>query len=204
MHWKAVFLDKDGTLIENVPYNVDPALIRLTDEALEGLRLLQAGCYKLIVVSNQSGIARGLFKEEDLLPVEERLHQLLSEGCVSLDGFYYCPHHAGGVVRQYAQDCTCRKPNPGMLFRAADEHHVNLTASWLLGDILDDIEAGNRAGCRTILVDNGNETEWRLTTHRRPDFIVKNLFVAAYLIRAIEDFNRLEPLSSGDYEHKFA
>lgn len=201
---KAVFLDKDGTLIKNVPYNVDPELIRLTDGALEALRLLQAGGYKLIVVSNQSGIARGLFDEEDLLPVETRLQRLLSAAYVSLDDFYYCPHHPAGVVPQYARQCSCRKPKPGMLFNAADDHQINLAESWLIGDILHDVEAGNLAGCKTILVDNGNETEWRLTDDRQPEFIVKNLFLAAYLIRATENSNRVETLANGRYEHKSA
>jgi histidinol-phosphate phosphatase family protein len=182
----AVFLDKDGTLIENVPYNVDPALIRLADGALQSLGLLQQAGYQVIVVSNQSGVARGYFGERDLIPVESRLRQQLAEGSVALSGFYYCPHHPEGALQLYSRECVCRKPKPGMLFEAARHHRINLSTSWLIGDILDDIESGNRAGCRTILLDNDHETEWRITPVRRPDFIVQNLLAAADVILLTE------------------
>lgn len=176
---KAVFLDKDGTLIENVPYNVDPEKIRLTEGAVEGLQLLYAAGFQLIVVSNQAGIARGLFTEDQLVPVKERLSHLLADAGVSLSGFYYCPHHPEGKIRQYAVPCFCRKPNPGMLFQAAREQSLNLADSWFIGDILNDIEAGRRADCRTVLIDNGNETEWKLAPLREPNYKVPNLLEAA-------------------------
>ena len=182
MNAKAVFLDKDGTLIEDMPYNVDPELIRLSAGALEALRLLQDLGYRLIVVTNQSGVARGYFQEEKLRQVEERLRQLLSSAGIRLSGFYYCPHHPQGVVSQYALECPCRKPRPGMLYDAARECHLDLRASWLVGDILNDVEAGNRAGCRTILIDNRHETEWILTPIREPGFLVKDLKEAAQVI----------------------
>jgi len=166
----AVFLDKDGTLIENVPYNIDPALIRLADGALQSLDLLQQAGYQVIVVSNQSGVARGYFGERDLIPVESRLRQQLAEGSVALSGFYYCPHHPEGALQLYSRECVCRKPKPGMLFEAARHHRINLSTSWLIGDILDDIESGNRAGCRTILLDNDHETEWRITPRAATGF----------------------------------
>jgi D-glycero-D-manno-heptose 1,7-bisphosphate phosphatase len=179
---KAVFLDKDGTLVEDIPYNVDPDRIRLTEGAYDGLRLLQQQGYKLIVVTNQSGVARGFFNELDLQPVRNRLGELLATAGVFLTDFYYCPHHPEGSVSQYVVDCGCRKPQPGMLHRAAREHHLDLSASWLVGDILNDIQAGNQAGCRTVLLDNNHETEWNVTPIRQPDFIVKNLKDAADMI----------------------
>ncbi len=179
---KAVFLDKDGTLIEDIPYNIDPDRIRLTEGALEGLRLLQQNGYCLIVVTNQSGVARGYFEAQELRPVEKRLRELLLAGDVSLAGFYFCPHHPAGKIAKYAVDCLCRKPRPGMLYQAARQHEIDLPDSWLIGDILHDIEAGNRAGCQTILIDNGHETEWEWTSLRRPRFIVKNLYEAALAI----------------------
>jgi D-glycero-D-manno-heptose 1,7-bisphosphate phosphatase len=179
---KAVFLDKDGTLIEDVPYNVDPELIHLSKGAVECLRTLQEKGYCLIVVTNQSGVARGYFEETELIQVEMRLRKLLSSEGIYLTGFYYCPHHPDGEVSKYAVDCFCRKPHPGMLYRAALEHHVNLSASWLVGDILNDIEAGNRVGCRTVLVDNAHETEWKITNDRTPEFIVKDLISVANII----------------------
>ncbi len=176
---KAVFLDKDGTLVEDVPYNVDPDRVRLTEGALESLRLLQEHGYQLIVITNQSGIARGFFEEWDLHPVRQRIGELLAPAGIVLTDFYYCPHHPEGTVSKYAVDCFCRKPQPGMLYRAALEHDIRLADSWVVGDILHDVEAGNRAGCKTILVDNHHETEWNLNTIRRPKFTVKNLESAA-------------------------
>src|SRR5262249_37257404 len=110
MGMRAVSLDKDGTLIEDVPYNVDPAQIRLLPGAALGLRALHDAGYQLFVVSNQSGVARGLFAEEALEPVERRLHELLADIGVPLSGFYYCPHHPEGVSRPYAMVCSCQKP----------------------------------------------------------------------------------------------
>lgn len=182
MSAKAVFLDKDGTLVEDIPYNIDPDLIQLTEGALEGLRILQAEGYRLIVVTNQSGIARGYFEEPALGGVEKRLQELLQPADIPLTGFYYCPHHPDGTIPEYALNCSCRKPQPGLLQRAAREHDIDLASSWLVGDILNDIEAGKRAGCRAILIDNGNETEWELSPVRQPDFVVKNLYEAALTI----------------------
>src|SRR5438093_11179442 len=109
----AVFLDKDGTLIEDVPYNVDPGQITLAPGAAEGAALLAEAGYALVVVSNQSGVARGLFKEDALIAVERRLRELLAVLDVPLAGFFYCPHHPQGKVPRYATVCSCRKPAPG-------------------------------------------------------------------------------------------
>ena len=178
-----IFLDKDGTLIKDVPYNVDPELICLEPGAARGLqRLAQAG-YHFVVVSNQSGVARGYFKAEALGPVADRLDALIREAAgVGLAGFYYCPHHPQGSLAEYAVECDCRKPQPGLLLKAAADLGIDLERAWMVGDILNDVEAGKRAGCRTILVDNGNETEWKPGPLRKPDWIVKNLEEAAEAI----------------------
>ena len=197
---KVVFFDKDGTLVKDVPYNVDPDLIQLTEGALDGLRLLQEHEYRLFIVTNQSGVARGYFEEQALSAVEKRLQGLLSAAGVRLSGFYYCPHHPRGNVPKYSVECSCRKPQPGMLQKAALEHRINLASSWLVGDILNDIEAGNRAGCRTVLVDNGNETEWILNPRRHPGFTVKNLFEAASTI--VRESLQEQDLSYGEKEHE--
>jgi D,D-heptose 1,7-bisphosphate phosphatase len=186
MNNKAVFFDKDGTLIDNVPYNVDPEKVRLASGALEGVRLLHEAGFNIYIGTNQSGVARGHFSEAALLPVRDRLAQLLGEVGVPLDGFYYCPHLPDAPVRNYAVQCFCRKPNPGLLFQAARDHDVNLAKSWVVGDILNDVEAGRRADCRTVLVDNGNETEWELSPLRRPHFTVTNLLDVARVILAEE------------------
>lgn len=170
----AVFVDKDGTLVEDVPYNVDPERIALAPGAEEAIRRFAESGYRVIVVSNQPGAALGLFPEERLRGVEERLRELLDD---ALDGFYYCPHHPEA-------GCRCRKPSPGMLLRAAREHGIELERSWMIGDILDDVEAGRRAGCRTVLIDNGNETEWNMSEVRRPDLAAADLAEAAAMILA--------------------
>lgn len=148
----AVFLDKDGTLIENVSYNVDRRKIRLMPGAGEALRILQEAGYRLVVVTNQSGVAKGYFTEDELLAAWEALRETLRGHGVALDAFYYCPHPADDELPPGALPCTCRKPLPGLLQRAAAELGLGLSRSWLIGDILDDVEAGRRAGCRTVLV----------------------------------------------------
>jgi D-glycero-D-manno-heptose 1,7-bisphosphate phosphatase len=167
---KAVFVDKDGTLVENVPYNVDPARLALTPGAAGGIARLVRHGYRVIVVSNQPGIALGKYPAAALQPVQQRLRELLP-----LEGFYYCPHAPGA-------GCECRKPAAGLIERAAREHGVALGESWLIGDILDDIEAGRRAGCKTVLLDHGNETQWELSPERVPHHIARDLGEAAALI----------------------
>lgn len=179
---RAVFLDKDGTLIEDIPYNVEPARIRFLPGAAAGLRALHAAGFLLIIISNQSGVARGYFPEAALAPVEERLRALLAAVGVPLAGFYYCPHHPDGIVPEYAVTCLCRKPSHGLLIRASREHAIDRRASWFVGDILDDIEAGHRAGCRTVLIDNGGETLWERSPDRTPDYVATDLTSAARII----------------------
>jgi D-glycero-D-manno-heptose 1,7-bisphosphate phosphatase len=178
----AAFVDKDGTLVENVPYNVDPARILLLPGAAEGVRALYETGYCVIVVSNQSGVAQGLFTEAALDPVAQRLHALLRACGVPLTGFYYCPHHPQGTVSAYAKPCRCRKPGPGLIECAAREHSIDLQRSWMIGDILDDVEAGRRAGCQTLLIDNGGETEWIWSPLRVPHYQAPDLLQAARII----------------------
>ena len=185
MRKRAVFLDKDGTLIEDVPYNVEPARMALVRQAGPALQLLQRMGYRLLVVTNQSGGARGLFPAAALGPVRARLTALLMPYGVALAGFYYCPHHEQGAIARYAIACTCRKPMPGLIARAATEHGIDLARSWMIGDILNDIEAGHRAGCRSALIDNGNETEWQMTPLRLPDIIAPDLYTAARRIAGL-------------------
>ncbi len=178
----AVFFDKDGVLHEKIPNNVNPSLMSLTQGAGEALRQLQSAGYWLFVISNQPGVAKGLFKEEALLAVRRRLNEMLGSEGVTLNGFYYCPHHPEGRIKQYSMECFCRKPSPGMLFRAAREHNLDLSNSWFIGDILNDIECGRRANCGTILVENGNEKDWHDGAMRRPHFTVSNMLEAAQIV----------------------
>jgi histidinol-phosphate phosphatase family protein len=177
----AIFLDKDGTLLEDVPYNVDPARIALAPGAGEGLRMLGATGSPLIVVSNQPGVALGLFPEAALEGVAKRLGELFALHGATLGGFYFCPHApaADGSIH-----CACRKPGDGLLRQAAEAHGLALEGSWMIGDILNDVEAGRRAGCRTILIANGNETHWQPGTLRVPDYIVGRFDEAAAIVVA--------------------
>jgi D,D-heptose 1,7-bisphosphate phosphatase len=178
----AIFLDKDGTLIDDVPYNVDPDRIRLSANAGAGLALMRDAGYRLFIISNQSGVARGLFGEAALDAVWRRIDALLAPCQVEIDGVYWCPHHPEGAVPAYARECECRKPQPGMLLRAAAEHDIDLSRSWMIGDILHDVEAGHRAGCASVLIDNGNETEWQMSALRQPDIVAADLLAAAQAI----------------------
>lgn len=171
---RAVFVDKDGTLVKNVPYNIDPAKMEFYPDVIIGLRKLQDAGYKIIIVTNQPGVALGYFSIYDIENLGHALSGILFEHNVLLDGFYYCPHLETGIVKEYSQKCDCRKPLPGMMETAARKLKIDLCRSWMIGDILHDVESGNRAGCRTVLIDNGNETEWILNEIRRPDFVVKN------------------------------
>lgn len=173
---RAVFFDKDGTLIPDIPYNCDPARIAFVPGAEAVLRALATDGFELFVVSNQSGVARGLFPGSALEAVTAKLHALFLEAGVRLSGVFYCVHAPGG-------DCCCRKPRPGMLLQAALRHDLCLPDSWMVGDIQDDVEAGNAAGARTVLVANGNEREWRPGPRRTPDAIVANFADVADAIR---------------------
>lgn len=197
---KAIFLDKDGTLVEDVPYSCDVNLIRLMPGVQQGLRRLDAAGYVLIVVSNQSGVAHGLFSVEALSFVEMKLRSLLTDADIRLDGFYYCPHHPDGQIPAYATTCDCRKPSPGLFMQAASDWAINLSASWMIGDILHDVEAGRRAGCRTILLDNGHETEWDLGAYRCPHYLAADLGVAADIILTV-DSGAMLPDIAGSWRH---
>lgn len=184
-----IFLDKDGTLLENLPYNADPLRMQLAPGADEALRRLGTLDLRLFVVSNQPGVALGCFPASALLAVEARLRDLFVEHGASLTAFFYCPHAPDAAG---ASVCDCRKPMPGLLLQAAVVHGVDLSASWMIGDILDDVEAGRRAGCKTVLIDNGNETEWRMGPRRQPHCCVADMAAAARIVaRAIADASEL-------------
>lgn len=184
---RVIFLDKDGTLIPDIPYNVDPKLISLSPDAVYGLQQLQLEGYSFIIVSNQSGIAEGKFGHAEILAVWSAINDLLSTHGIILIDFYYCPHSAAKMKSPLGYNCDCRKPKPGLLFRAAREHSIDLSASWMIGDILNDVEAGNAAGCKTILINNGNETKWEMNDRRTPDIMVSSINAAAdFIVKGYE------------------
>lgn len=178
----AVFLDKDGTLVENVPHNVDPAKLRFMPGVIDGLRLLDGSGYVLVIVTNQPGLALGHFDRHAWVRLTHALlERIQHEAGVAITDVMACPHAAASDGRPA---CLCRKPAPGMLRQAAVKHHLDLAQSWMVGDILDDVEAGRRAGCRSVLVDVGNETLWQMTPLRHPHHRVANLMEAARRITA--------------------
>ena len=142
MSEKAIFLDRDDTLIEDPGYINDPEQVKLLDGVPEALIQLKNLGYKLIVVTNQSAVAHGIVTEKVLDEIHERLKQLLADKNAFLDRIYYCPYHPEGVVPKYCKESNSRKPSPGMLLKAADEMDIDLSRSWCVGKRNRDIEAG--------------------------------------------------------------
>jgi len=151
----AVFLDRDGTINEEVNYLSRMEQLRLYPQTPEAIRLVNAAGMKAVVVTNQSGIARGYFTEEFVRSVHDRINELLRADGAFIDGFYVCPHHPVYGNGIYKQDCDCRKPKPGLLLQAAAELDIDLARSYMVGDMLKDIEAGKRAGAKGVLVRTG-------------------------------------------------
>ena len=178
----AVFLDKDGSLVEDLPYNVDPARLVFTPRALPALRLLDAAGYALVVVTNQPGLATGRFTQAAFDRLAAALiARVAAEAGVRLAGVHACPHAPDAHGRPA---CACRKPADGLLRAAAAEHGFDLARSWMVGDILDDVEAGARAGARSVLLDVGHETLWepgllRVPRHRARDLLDAAEFIVA-------------------------
>jgi len=151
----AVFLDRDGTLVREVDYLRTAAQLRLLRGAADAIRRLNEAGLAVVLATNQSGIGRGLFTEAELQAVNDELQRRLAARGARLDAIYYCPHHPGAAVPIYRKRCRCRKPAPGLLLRAARDLDLDLSRSFAVGDSARDIEAGARAGCRTILVRTG-------------------------------------------------
>jgi D-glycero-D-manno-heptose 1,7-bisphosphate phosphatase len=151
----AVFLDRDGTINEEIGYMDRMEKLRLIPGAAEAIRLINATGMKTVVVTNQSGVARGIFTESFVAETHARLGEMLRAEGASLDGIYFCPHHPTEGRGDYLRVCECRKPAPGLLFRAAAELDLDPARSYMVGDTLKDIEAGRRAGAQGILVRTG-------------------------------------------------
>lgn len=149
----ALFADKDGTIVEDVPFNVDPRRIRFLPGAVEGLRTFSEAGFLPVIVTNQSGVARGLFSERELQWYLEALMDSLADAGVRIAHIEYCPHDAiGGHPHAEDVGCACRKPRPGMILRAAALIGADVRRSWMIGDTEEDVEAGASAGCSTALL----------------------------------------------------
>lgn len=176
---RAIFLDRDGTLNEEVGYICELAQFRLYDFAAEAVRLINEAGWLAIVVTNQSGIARGLLTEESLAQVHERMKSELAQGGAYVDAIYHCPHHPELGAPPYLLECDCRKPKPGLLNRAAEEFELDLSACVAVGDRLRDVETAQAVGGRGVLVLTGFGRE-RMESESgvQPDHVATNLLEA--------------------------
>jgi D-glycero-D-manno-heptose 1,7-bisphosphate phosphatase len=180
---RAVFLDRDGTVIEEVGYLSDLKQLRLIPGAAASIKRLNEAGLKVVLVTNQSGVARGYFTEAFVSETHELLGKMLGLEDARLDGIYYCPHHPKAGDSPYMAACDCRKPGTGMLEQAARELGIDVKASFVVGDKWSDVELGQRAGAHSILVrsgyapdDPGNARPARLSD---PEFIAETLTEAA-------------------------
>ncbi|HXW04517.1 MAG TPA: HAD family hydrolase [Vicinamibacterales bacterium] len=153
---RAVFLDRDGTLIEEMGYLDRLDRLQFFPYSIDAVRLLNRAGFAVVVTTNQAGIARGLVEESFVAAAHRAIAERLAAGGASIDGFYYCPHHPDGIVPALRQACECRKPRPGMLVRAASELQLDLSRSFAVGDRLHDVEAAETVGGRGILVRTGH------------------------------------------------
>lgn len=151
----AVFIDRDGTINVEKEYLHQPEDFEFIPGVPEALRLLATAGYLIVVVTNQSGVARGFYSEEDVRRLHDHMDALLEREGAMVNAYYYCPHHPDSGFDKYRRDCDCRKPHPGMLLQAAEELKIDLAASWMIGDKRADVEAGKAAGCRSVLVLTG-------------------------------------------------
>ncbi|WLS78166.1 D-glycero-beta-D-manno-heptose 1,7-bisphosphate 7-phosphatase [Erwinia pyri] len=152
----AIFLDRDGTMNVDHGYVHEIDNFQFIDGAIEAMQELKKMGYALVMVTNQSGIARGMFSEDTFMQLTEWMDWSLADRDVDLDGIYFCPHHPEAVVEEYRQQCDCRKPAPGMLLAAQKELNIDMAASYMVGDKIDDVLAGKAAGVGiNVLVRSG-------------------------------------------------
>lgn len=189
MRQAAVFLDRDGTINEEVGYVDRLEKLTLIPGAAGAIRLLNRRGIKAVVVTNQSGVARGFFDESFVAALHDRLKGLLGEQGAFLDGVYYCPHHPREGRGPYLRTCECRKPAPGLVMRAQEKLDLDLARSYMVGDTLNDIEAGMRAGVKGILVRTGHgEKAAEMLNGHDPDLpetMVRPVHIAADLCEAV-------------------
>ena len=179
---KVFFLDRDGVIIEDKNYLSSPDQVVLCEGTVSAFRRIKDAGYGIVVVSNQSGIARGYFTEKDLEKVEKRIEELLAaSGSPVPDKWYYCPHHAKGSVPEYSFDCDCRKPKPGLFLRAGKELDIDFSQSVVIGDKISDLEGGFSAGCgKGVLVLTGHGKE------QEPVKLAKKYETASGILEAVE------------------
>jgi D-glycero-D-manno-heptose 1,7-bisphosphate phosphatase len=163
---RAVFLDRDGVITEDPPHYAHRLdQLKLIPESAEAIKLLNNNGFNVIVVSNQSGVARGYYDEHDVQIFNRAMEEELKKKGAHIDAIYYCLHHPDAKIETYRRDCDCRKPKPGMIKRAEKDLDLDLKESFMIGDKKSDIEAGHRAGCKTMLVLTGHGKEESTKIH---------------------------------------
>lgn len=168
---RAVFIDRDGTINVNYGYINNPNDFKMYPGVAKGIKLLQENGFKIIVITNQSGIARGYFSEKSLEEIHEKMKKELSKEDAGVDAIYHCPHHPD-------EKCNCRKPNPGMLEKAIKDFDIDIENSFIIGDRMLDVEAGRNVGCKTVLVPEDKELvkKEREESDVKPDYICDDFY----------------------------
>jgi len=186
MSQRAVFIDRDGTISEEVGYINHPSRFRLFPFAAEAIKHLHANGWLAIVVTNQAGVARGYFSEDMIKTVHTRMEQELESGGATLDAIYYCAHHPLVGEPPYRFDCDCRKPRPGLISQAARDFNIDLAKSWMIGDRYSDVELARNATVNSMFVMSGyGRGEWEHQQDgwkQHPDLVAENLLEAVKMI----------------------
>lgn len=183
---KAVFLDRDGVITQDPPHyahRIDQ--LKIIQKSAEAIKLLNENGYKVIVISNQAGVAKGYYNEAEIGIFNTEMKRRLGGEDAYIDAEYYCPHHPNGKIKQYTMACSCRKPRTGMLRQAEKDLDIDMKKSFLVGDKITDIEAGSRVHCKTILVLTGHGTDELIEktgTNIVPDYVSLNLWIAVHQI----------------------
>jgi D-glycero-D-manno-heptose 1,7-bisphosphate phosphatase len=193
---KAVFLDRDGVINELIYYEEQGIIdspftvekFKLFPDVEKAIKKFKKLGFKTIIVSNQPGIAKKNFTIDSFEKVREKMKKELKKKDAEIDLEYYCFHHPDGKISKYKKICKCRKPEPGMLYTAAKEHNIDLSKSWMIGDGITDIQAGNAAGCKTILIGRMKCELCKIMEDEKlkPDFIASNLYKASLIIEKEE------------------
>lgn len=174
----AVFVDRDGTINVDVDFLAAPSQIQLIPRSAEAIRELNERKIPVIVITNQSGIARGLYTEDDLRAVHAEMDRLLAMEGASVTDYFYCPHHAVEGIGRYKVDCDCRKPKPGMLLAAGTKYGIDLRCSFVIGDKCVDMQAGKAVGAATIQVSTGYGAQEKELCGTMRDFFADDLYHA--------------------------
>lgn len=182
----AVFLDRDGVITQDPPHYAHRLdQLKLIDGSARAIRLLNAHNFHVIVISNQSGVARGYYQESDVKIFNDGMNHLLESAGAHIDAIYYCPHHPDSVIEGYKINCTCRKPKPGMILEGIQRYSIDIRNSFVVGDKWTDIEAGRAAGCKTVLVLTGHGKDEFQNIEGSADFIAVDLYdaVDSYILK---------------------